>query len=65
MDTVLAVKDNLFGDEEKFTGSQGFNVAVALSGFDEEQDYLLDPSIGEIKFYFSEWDVYNNGTVYS
>ena len=57
MNTLLAVKDNLFGDEDKFTGKQGFNIAVALTGFNEEKDYMLDPSIGEIKFMFSEWNV--------
>ena len=65
MDTILAVKDNFFSDDDSFSGKQGFNIAVALTAFDNEEEYILDPSIGEVKFRYSEWDVLNDGTIQS
>ena len=38
--------------------SKYFYFAFALTGFDNERERLLDPSIAEIKFIFYEWDIY-------
>ena len=36
--------------------SKYLNFAIALSGFDKEQENILDPSIAEIKFEAHEWE---------
>ena len=54
---TLAVRDNHFSDNDSFKGSQGFNVAIALTGFDSVREDILLPEYGNIKFEYAQWEV--------
>ena len=62
-DLFSAVHDSYYYKEEKearFTSEQGFNVAITLEG----QDVPIDPEIGNLIFYKSEWGYHNDDTEY-
>ena len=63
VDIALSVRDTFFGDDYTFKGSQGFNIAVALTGFDEVRESILSPDYANIKFEYSEWDILESGTI--
>ena len=65
VDIALSVKDNYFGDDYTFKGSQGFNVAVALTGFDEVRESILSPDYATIVFEYSEWDITEDGITFA
>ena len=48
---VLATKlDYYYDDSFVFDHSMGFNVAVAYTGWNNEREYEIDKSIGEVVF---------------
>ena len=64
VDVAMSVEDTFFAEGDKFTGSQGFNVAIALVGFgDKDERNYLRPEYANIKFEFSDWDVLANQTI--
>ena len=46
-----------YDDEKVFTYANGFNMAVAFTAFDSDQEWILDPSIGELNFITQNWDL--------
>ena len=46
-----------YNDEKVFTYANGFNMAVAFTAFDSDQEWILDPSIGELNFITYNWDL--------
>ena len=65
MDIVLAVRDNYLTDSDAFTGRQGMNVAFALTGFDSVRENILDPEYASIQFMYSQWEVLEDGEIWS
>ena len=63
VDITLMVKDTYFPDSYNFTSKHGFNIAVALSSFDNSTKLELPPEIGYIKFQMSRWNVLENGEI--
>lgn len=63
VDIVYSLREEYFSDDEVFTGRQGLNVAVALSGFDTEQENILTPEIGSFSFQYSKWYFNDNGVL--
>ena len=45
-----ATKEYFFSESDVFSGSQGLKFAVAFTGHDNEQEYILSPEIGELIF---------------
>lgn len=43
-------KEFFYDDLDVMDSSQFLNVAVAFTGYDNDQENLLDPSIGELQF---------------
>ena len=44
-----------YPEEYVFSWDSGFNIAVAFTAYDNERENILDPSIGELGIYISEW----------
>ena len=53
VDIVLSVRENYFDDNEKFAGRQGFNIAVAFTGFDTIRESVLLPRFANIVFEYA------------
>ena len=59
-DTVMhsMTEENYYDTDYVMDSSKNFYFAVALTGFDNEEERALDPSIAEIKFFSYEWDIH-------
>lgn len=65
VDVLSTTLDSFFDENYVFNYQNGFNVAVAFSGFTNEAEYELDPSYGKLTFNAFQWGIYPNGTIYS
>ena len=52
---MSSVQYSFFDETEVFDFSQGLNLAIAFSAFDNEIEPILDKSIGEIIFLAYSW----------
>ena len=50
IDIMSVVKRDFYAPEEPFDYSDGLNIAVAFTAYDDETEPILDPSIGELIF---------------
>ena len=57
------VVKNHFAETDKFDYSQGFNIAVGLSGWSENVENELPPEIGYIGYGGSLWSINDEGTL--
>ena len=48
-----------------FDFQKGLNLAVGLTAYDSEREYILDKSIGELNFMAYEWGEDENGEVFA
>ena len=55
------IKEFYYDQDYVMDSSKYFNLAFALTGFDNEHESVLDPSIAEIEFIAYEWDVFEDG----
>ena len=63
--SVLSTTLDSFYDENfVFAYEDGFNVAVAFTGFNNVVDYELDPSYGELIFNAVQWGTYEDGSYF-
>ena len=60
-DMHSTIQEYHYGPDYVMDSSKYFNFAVALTGFDNEQESVLDPSIAELKFIANEWNIYEDG----
>ena len=49
-----------FEEKDIFDYSQGFNIAVAFTAFDNDQEWILDPAYGDLIVNVEEWGRDNN-----
>ena len=61
IDMVTATNEYFFSDSDVFDASQGLKIAVAFTGYDNEQEYALPPEIGELTFQKYGWGLQENG----
>ena len=61
VDIMRTVNDYHFADDEVFGYEEGMNVAVALTAWDYNEDYLLDSTYGELVFYKYSWGDRSDG----
>ena len=47
---LSAVRDLHYNDDYIFDYSMGLRIAIAFTAFDDERDWILDPSYGELVF---------------
>lgn len=50
VDILSTIDDNKFTPDYEFTAENGFNIAIALTAYDNDPMPILDPSYGEIVF---------------
>ena len=65
VDVVLTAVDSFYDMNFVFNYSNGFNVAVAFTGYNNEVEMELDPSYGRLIFNNYRWGMHQNGTFYS
>ena len=63
VEILQTVRDNYFTDNEAFTGEEGFNIAIALTGFDTVRESILNPEYANLSFETSQWDVLDDGKI--
>ena len=57
VDIMSSTQVGFFNDSYTFGYDQGLNFAIAFTAYDEETEYVLDKSYGEIVFRAYEWGV--------
>ena len=57
-------KEFFYDSDYVMDTSKFLNFAVALTGYDNEHESILDPSIAELVFFAKEWDTDDAGQVY-
>ena len=62
IDMVTATNEYFYADTAVFDASQGLKIAVAFTGYDNEQEYALPPEIGELIFQNYQWGPDENGS---
>ena len=59
---ILSTVNRLFyTDEDEFTFQNGFNIAVAFTAYDNEEEWILDPKYGTLRFLEYSWGVGKDG----
>ena len=52
---LSAVLDYYYDEDFTFNYNNGFNIAVAFTAYDDETEWILDDSYGEIVFNAFSW----------
>ena len=55
VDILSTVNRLFFDDDERFTFNDGFNIAVAFTAFDNEEEWILDKKYGTLVFMDYGW----------
>ena len=55
VDMLSAVLDYYYDEDFTFNYNNGFNIAVAFTAYDDETEWILDDSYGEIVFNAFSW----------
>ena len=61
VDIMSSIQYSYFDETQVFDFSQGLNLAIAFTAFDNEQENILDKSIGEIVFKAYSWGMDEQG----
>lgn len=64
VDIMSVTKKDYYSQHEQFSFSQGLDFAVAFTGYDDETEYLLDPSIAELIYESYEFGLDEGGNAY-
>lgn len=62
VDVLSVVYDKYFDYNYNFTAVNGFNIAVAFTAYDNETDWILDYSYGELVVNSYSWGPTTNGS---
>lgn len=62
---MQTVRDQAFTSDYVFSYEKGFNFAFAFTSFDNEKEWLLDPTYGEMVVKHSGWGVNSDKSVFS
>ena len=60
VDIMSTVDLNKFSPDDVFGSKNGFNLAIALTAYDNNPLPILDPTIGEIVFHHTTWGPNDN-----
>ena len=55
VDILSTIKESYFDESFIFNHEDRFNVAVAFTAYDNELEWILDPSYGSLTFYDYSW----------
>ena len=64
VDVLSTTLDSFYDEFFVFGYNNGFNLAVAFTGYNNVVDYELDPSYGRLVFNAAKWGTLPNGTFY-
>ena len=59
-----SVRGNYFTSDDVFTYKNGFNIAFGFTAYDNEQEWILDPTYGELIAYTRGWGTKADGTFF-
>ena len=62
---MLQTDDMHFDEMDRFTAKMGFNIAVAFTAYDSEQDWILDERYGELVVKSFSWGTGEDGKPYT
>lgn len=60
--TISAINEYHYSEDYKFSYKQGINVAVAFTAYDDETEWILDPSYGTLEYKTYWWGEQEDGT---
>ena len=61
IDMITATSEYFFAETDDFNESQGLNIAMAFTGYDNEEEWILPREIGTLMFQIYEWGPDENG----
>ena len=61
IDMITSTDEYFFAETEVFNADQGLKVAIAFTGYDNEQEWILPPEIGTLIYQTYEWGIDENG----
>ena len=61
IDMITATSEYFFAETDVFNESQGLNIAMAFTGYDNEEEWILPREIGALMFQTYEWGPDENG----
>ena len=64
-DILSTMLDLHFSDEDVFGYENGLNLAVAFTAYDNEREWILDPSYGELVFNHFSWGPNPDGSYFT
>ena len=64
VDIFTTTNENALTSDDKFAYANGFNVAAAFVLYDDNTEWSLDPSYGELVFKHYGWGQYEDGSYY-
>ena len=62
VDIISAINEYHYSEDYKFSYKQGINVAVAFTAYDNETEWILDPSYGTLEFKTYWWGEQEDST---
>ena len=65
VDVLSAVKDLVFNDDTKFNYSDGLNIAVAFTQFNNNEEWELTPDYGELVVNSYSWGTDPDGSFFT
>ena len=65
VDVLSATKPLVFTEEDKFNYDNGFNVAVAFTSYNNDEEWELDQAYGTLVFNSFEWGINPDGSLFS
>ena len=65
VDILSTVKEGFFDDDYVFSHENGLGIAVAFTGYNNEREWSLDPSYGNLVFNSFSWGVSDDGSYFT
>lgn len=61
VDVLSTINDQFYSDDFIFSYENGLNIAVAFTAYDQEQEWILDPTYGSLIFNSYSWGPKEDG----
>ena len=62
---IATMKRMAYGEADLFSFEDGFNIAVAFTAYDNEQEWTLEPKYGELYFDAYSWGTDDEGNFFT
>ena len=64
IDVKTTLNYNYVSSSYVFDAEKGLDIAVAFTAYDNEEEIILDKTIGELAFFAYEWGENSDGSVF-